>query len=115
MVFDRAGVMRRLEGDRELARVVMEVFLDDVPRQFERLKDLVASGDAQGAGRQAHSVKGAAANVGGERMRRVALDMEKAADAGNLTGVNSRMGELEAEFRLLKDALEQESFAELAK
>ena len=115
MVFDRAGVMRRLEGDRELARVVMEVFLDDVPRQFERLKDLVASGDAQGAGRQAHSVKGAAANVGGERMRRVALDMEKAADAGNLTGVNTRMGELEAEFRLLKDALEQESFAELAK
>jgi len=113
VVFDRAGVIERLEGDCELASAIMEVFLADLPRQIECLKELVASRDACGAGRQAHSIKGAAANVGGERMRRVALEMETAADAGNLTGVNNRMGELEAEFRLLRDALERENPAEL--
>jgi HPt (histidine-containing phosphotransfer) domain-containing protein len=115
VVFDRAGVMQRLEGDRELAKVVMEVFLDDLPRQLECLRDLVASGDAQGTGRQAHSIKGAAANVGGERMRRVAMEMERAADAGNLTGVKTRMDKLQAEFRLLKDALQDESSGEVAR
>jgi len=113
VVFDRAGVLQRLEGDCELASAIMEVFLDDLPRQIESLKDLIARRDANGAGHQAHSIKGAAANVGGERMRRVALEMETSADAGNLTGVACRMGKLETEFRLLKDALEHESPSEL--
>jgi HPt (histidine-containing phosphotransfer) domain-containing protein len=115
VVFDRAGVMQRLEGDRELASAIMEVFLDDLPRQIECLKDLVAGRDANGAGRQAHSIKGAAANVGGERMRRVALEMETSADAGNLAGVACRLGDLETEFVLLKDALEHERSAELSR
>jgi PAS domain S-box-containing protein len=115
VVFDRAGVMQRLEGDRELASAIMEVFLDDLPRQIECMKDLVARRDAHGAGRQAHSIKGAAANVGGERMRRVAQEMEKAGDEGDLIGVVSRLGDLETEFRLLRDALERENFAELTR
>jgi HPt (histidine-containing phosphotransfer) domain-containing protein len=93
----------------------MEVFLDDLPRQIECMKDLVARRDAHGAGRQAHSIKGAAANVGGERMRRVAQEMEKAGDEGDLIGVVSRLGDLETEFRLLRDALERENPAELTR
>jgi hypothetical protein len=48
-------------------------------------------------------------------MRRVAQEMEKAGDEGDLIGVVSRLGDLETEFSLLRDALERENFAELTR
>jgi CheY-like chemotaxis protein/two-component sensor histidine kinase len=107
-IFDRAGVLDRLEGDNELAQIVFAEFLEDIPRQIQALKDLVKSGDKAGSARQAHSIKGASASVGGERLRNVASEMEKAADAGDLGRVNIRMAELEAQFLLLRDAIKNE-------
>jgi HPt (histidine-containing phosphotransfer) domain-containing protein len=58
--------------------------------------------------RHAHSIKGAAANVGGERLRKVAAEMEKAAHDGELTAVIGRMAELRARFLELQEAIKQE-------
>jgi PAS domain S-box-containing protein len=104
-VFDRESVMERMMGDQELVSAVIEGFLASIPHEIDVLKEMVASADAHSAGRQAHSIKGAAANVGGERMRQVALAMERAADEGNLTAVNEKMEELDAQFLLLREAL----------
>ena len=111
-VFDQTGLLERLEGDRELAAVIIEAFLSDMPGQIQELKDLLAANDTHSAGRLAHSIKGAAANCGGERLRKVALTMEKAADEGNLDAAKSRMTELEAQFSLLRETIQQEGFAE---
>jgi light-regulated signal transduction histidine kinase (bacteriophytochrome)/CheY-like chemotaxis protein/HPt (histidine-containing phosphotransfer) domain-containing protein len=105
LIFDRAGVLRRLEGDNGLAQIVFSAFFEDMPGQIEALKYLVKSGDASGAARQAHSIRGAAANAGGERLRALASEMEKAADAGDLLFIAIRMDELELQFRCLKDAI----------
>jgi len=77
-VFDRAGMLARLMGDEDLARMVVSGFLEDVPRQIEALRSYLGAGDAAGAFRQAHTMKGASANVGGEALRAAALEMEKA-------------------------------------
>jgi PAS domain S-box-containing protein len=105
LIFDREGVLGRLEGDNELAQIVFAAFVEDIPSQIRALKDLVKSGDAPGAARQAHSIRGAAANVGGERLRALASEMETAADAGDLHFIKVRMDELELQFRRLKDAI----------
>ncbi|MBT7164118.1 MAG: response regulator, partial [Victivallales bacterium] len=78
-IWDKAGMLERLMDDEELTREIMEAFLEDVPQQIQSLKDYVAGGDAEGTERQSHSIKGASANVGAERLRAVALSMEKAA------------------------------------
>ena len=98
-------------GDHELEIRVTDVFLADLPRQIEILKELLEKGDCRGAGRQAHSIKGAAANVGGERLRRVALEMEKAAEDGALVAVKHRMAELETQFLRLKEAMAEDCYA----
>jgi PAS domain S-box-containing protein len=108
VLFDQAGVLDRLEGDEELASIVFTAFLEDIPGQIQLLKEFVKSGDTAGSARQAHSIRGAAANVGGEALRKVATEMEKSADAGNLDGVNSRMNEMEAQFLLLSDAIKHD-------
>jgi CheY-like chemotaxis protein/HPt (histidine-containing phosphotransfer) domain-containing protein len=107
-IFDRKGVLGRLEGDNELAQIIFAEFVEDIPRQIQTLKELLKSGDTTGSARQAHSIRGASASVGGEGLRRVATEMEKAADAGDLDSVNIRMNELEAQFLLLRDAIRNE-------
>jgi len=106
MVFDRAGVMERLENDEKLMGIMLEAFLDDMPRQIQALKKSVAEGDAHASGRLAHAIRGACASSGGERLREVASEMEIIADTGDLNTVNMRMGELEAEFGALRDAIQ---------
>ena len=51
----------------------------------------------------AHSIKGASANVGGEALREVALEMETAAKAGDMELLTSRMPELVKQFELFKN------------
>ena len=69
------------------------------------LRGYLDTGDAPGAERQAHTIKGASANVGGEALREVAFGMEKAGKAGDLSVAKAHMPELEAQFEKLKKAM----------
>jgi PAS domain S-box-containing protein len=103
--FDRDGVLLRLEGDDQLAQIIFETFLQDIPKQILALRDFLTAGDIAGSARHAHSIRGASASVGGNRLRDLACVMEKAADGGDLYTVASRMADLELEFDQLKDAM----------
>ena len=106
-LFDRAGMMARLMDDEDLARTIVGGFLEDVPRQIEVLKGYLEVGDAASAERQAHTIKGASANLGGEALRVVAFEMEKAGKAGNLEAVKAHLPELVNQFALLKEAMNE--------
>jgi HPt (histidine-containing phosphotransfer) domain-containing protein len=97
-VFDLAGVLERVMGDTELAWAVTEAFLMDGPSQIRELQGFLRNGNIDGSRRQAHSIKGAAATVGGERLRKTAFAMEQAADAGDLRSVEDAMVELQEKF-----------------
>lgn len=109
LICNRAGMLERLEGDEGLARIAVETFLADLPKQIRALQEVVKIGDASGSARLAHSIGGASANVGGERLREVATVMETAADAGDMAAVRDRMADLEEECRLLSDELRRDS------
>ena len=51
--------------DPDLLREVVTCFLEDTPRLIAGLMSTSVHGDSAAAGAQAHSLKGAAANVGG--------------------------------------------------
>ena len=101
-VWDQAGMRERLMGDEELIQVVAEGFLSDLPEQIEALQGYLEAEDVAGTERQAHTIKGAAANVGGERLRVVAYTIEKAARVGDLRAAGELMAELVAQFDQLK-------------
>ncbi len=105
-VFDQAGMQARLMDDREFAREVVSAFLEDFPLQLAELQQRLDSGDALRVGRQAHTLKGAVANVGGEALRALALEMEQEGAAGNLEAVRDRLPQLDLQWQLLKQALE---------
>ena len=68
-------------------------------------KGYFEAGDAVGLERQAHSIKSAAANVGGKRLQEEAAALEKVANGGDLSAVTLRMVELEAQFAALRKAM----------
>jgi HPt (histidine-containing phosphotransfer) domain-containing protein len=107
LIFDQSGVMARLMGDEDLVRTVIEGFIDDLPKQIEALKGYLEAGDAVGAERQAHTIKGASANVGGEALRAVAFELEQTAKDGDLEAVTAGCPELELQFSRLKESLNE--------
>jgi CheY-like chemotaxis protein/HPt (histidine-containing phosphotransfer) domain-containing protein len=108
LIFDREGMLARLMDDVDLARMVVQGFLEDIPRQIVALKGYIKAGDIPGAERQAHTIKGASANVGGNAMVAVSLDMEMAGKAGDLNAVKASMAELELQFDLLNQVMIKE-------
>ena len=104
-VFDRAGMMARLMDDEDLAHAVIDGFLEDIPRQIEALRSYLGAGDTPGALRQAHTIKGASANVGGEALRAAAIEMEKAGHAGDVEALKARLPDIEFQFARLQQAM----------
>jgi PAS domain S-box-containing protein len=107
-VFDRAGMCARVLDDELLLKEVAATFLEDIPRQIAVLKGFLESGDVAGVEHQAHTIRGAAANVGGERLREVAGELEKAAKTGDLSAAKGLIAGLEAQFEALQQALSRE-------
>ncbi len=90
-VFDKEGMMQRLMDDLPLAKMICESFCQDIPQQIELLKQQLIEGDIATATRQIHSIKGASANVGGEALRALAIEMEHLGHKGDLEALGARM------------------------
>jgi two-component system sensor histidine kinase/response regulator len=76
-----------------------------MPSQLQSLHELLKAGNATTVERAVHGIKGAAANVGGERLRRAAFKVEEAANAGDLSVAMTHFGDMELQFEQLKDAM----------
>jgi PAS domain S-box-containing protein len=102
LIFDRAVFLDRMMQDEEMASAILDLFLDDLPKQMSALYRQLAAGDTLASGLTAHSIKEAAANVGAERLRQRAQTTEDAAKRGNLEALRQAMPDLNAcceEFR----------------
>ena len=105
-IFDRAGLMKRLAGNEMLAEKVVKEFLDDTPSQLWLLRKLLEDGDAPGARRQAHKLKGAASNLSAGTLREAAFQAEQAAMAGQLNQLAKLLPTMEGEFERVKVAMQ---------
>ncbi len=105
--FDQAELLKRLMGNRGLAQKLVQGFLQEVPLQLSSLREYLTQGDATGAHRQAHSVKGAAANLSAGSLRAVAWEAEQAAKAGELRNLAQLLDTMEAEFARVKDVMQR--------
>jgi two-component system sensor histidine kinase/response regulator len=105
LVFDRQAFLERLLGDLDLLEEITVGFLADMPKQIKKLQKYIDAGDVKATGGQAHSIKGAAANVGGMAFSASALAIEQAALSNSMEKVPSLLPELERQFKLLQECL----------
>ncbi len=106
LVFNREAFLERMMGDREFAQEVAQEFLGELPAMLAELRQKVALEVPEPIWRQAHRIKGSAANLGGELLRDVALEIEKAARTGYLARVVRLITDLETQAARLRKELE---------
>ncbi len=102
---DTASFLRRVMNDEELARIVLDGFLENTPPMMESLKQDLMAGSLGEAERHAHTLKGSAANISGVGVSDVALKIEKAARDGDLETARQTLPELEVCQARLKEEI----------
>jgi PAS domain S-box-containing protein len=107
-VFNKEMLKERLMGDENILKEILDIFIEESAIQIESLKEYLKQEDFEKMRIQAHTIKGAAANIGGERLRQTAFKMEKAADIGDFAEITSLMPELEEQYGVLRKVLEKE-------
>jgi len=92
-------------NDPEFERELIDLFLDQASKNLDALKAALARGDGEEIARLAHTLKGASANMGANRVRAAAFELEKAGKANALEAAQSLIDALGAEIHLAGEFL----------
>jgi HPt (histidine-containing phosphotransfer) domain-containing protein len=113
--FSESTLLERLMNDREIARAIVQAFLEDIPKQIGVLKGFLDAGDAQGVELLAHTIRGAAAAVCGEGLMNVACELELVGRSGDLRTATASFAELRTRFERLKEAMKVSNLLDTTK
>ncbi|RLC28209.1 MAG: histidine kinase, partial [Deltaproteobacteria bacterium] len=107
--------LERTMGDREFLSELLQMLLSGLPEQIKTLHAALASGNTEAFAAQAHTIKGAAANLSVEGMADIARRLEQAAGRGELALMSGILDELEAEHRRLEEYVGQIDWSSIGK
>jgi PAS domain S-box-containing protein len=104
-IFDRAGLLERVEGDEDLLAEIVQLFLDELPRTLEELRAAERSGDLKSLARAAHKIRGALSNLCVPAAVAAATNLEHLANGGDSAVARRGFETLAAELDRLKAPL----------
>jgi PAS domain S-box-containing protein len=94
---DLAAALERVEGDRELLEELVRIFAGECPNNLAEIRRALDAADAPLLERLAHTMKGAAANLGAKRLSAAAFELEKQARSGGLKNAAELIDNLKRE------------------
>jgi two-component system, sensor histidine kinase and response regulator len=99
------GLLERLGGNHELLLEIIDLFLEDCPKQLEEIREALANNDTQSAYRAAHTLKGSAGNFDAHEVMAIVQRLEARARDGDVAAATRVFEMLECDVRSLLDAL----------
>jgi two-component system, sensor histidine kinase and response regulator len=102
---DHAALLAGVDGDRDLLRQMVRVFLTDYPQRAAEIKEAARRGDAVAAERAAHTLKGALGNFARNSAIAAAQELETMAKRGDLDAAGDACATLDSELALLAEEL----------
>ncbi len=106
MNFEKA--VEEFMGKEAVVRKIVTVFLDNVKDQIGTIRQAIAQGNAEAVRKEAHSIKGGAANLTADSLSRASLELEDIGRSGDLGQAPDTLDRLEEELHRL------EAYAHLA-
>jgi CheY-like chemotaxis protein len=102
---DTASALARVEGDIELLKEVVALFLKELPELVTNLREAITARDGSAIERAAHNLKGSVGNFAAQPAFEAALKLEVLGRNGSLSEAEPAYCELEKEIERLKSAM----------
>jgi len=83
-IWDREAMFERFLGDQKLAQEILAGFSEDIPLRIEGIRRGLRTSDMAAAALHAHSIRGAAANLGADVLQQLAKELESACNNNDL-------------------------------
>lgn len=100
---DYSMALSEFDQDKDFLDEVLQGFIEIVEKQITEIKNAISIGDAETVKKEAHSIKGGAANLTADSLYSSALELEKIGKSGELGDAGDALEKLSREFRRLKD------------
>ena len=97
-IIDEASALHRMSGDRRLMTKMLRVALKNFPETLILARKSLEGSDCKSLRRHAHSIKGAAASLGADRLAQSASQLEEQVKDGTLTDAPKLLDKLLAAF-----------------
>jgi len=104
-ILDEAALRSRFQGEPELLKELVTLFLEDCPQLCDGIRGAAERGDAQGMERAAHKLKGSVANFAAPAAYEAALRLEVIGHDGHLDQATEALGQLESALEELRPKL----------
>jgi len=107
MIFDLDGLMERLEGNQTYLAKLLAICVNSTTEHMASLTDAISRNNSTDIRLEAHTIKGASANIGANVMMKIAESMENAAKSGELSGMAESYMQLKQSFQEFKSVVEK--------
>ena len=106
-VFDSKTFSGRMIGDKASIRDVINTYLSETRRLIRELEQAVKNRHQETASQLAHNIKGGAATVSGNKLRSLAITIQRACKAANWPEAESLLAQLNGQFEVLEQAMRE--------
>lgn len=104
--FDPAALFRRLDGDIQLLRDLVQIFSEECPLLLERINSAIQHGAFEDVRRLSHKLKGSALQFSGSGVANLAGSLEQMGARQTLEGAPQIFSNLEQEAARLQRSLQ---------
>ncbi len=104
-IFDRKRLLEGIDGDEDFLKEMLDIYIQDTGEKLEKLKEAIQENDAFKVEQDAHSVKGASANIFAYKMQHTASEMEKAGKNHDINHAGELLSEMENQFEIFKNSI----------
>jgi len=105
--YDKKAILDRIDGDTDLFRQLIKLFIQEVPNQIRQIKLAIKEKDPERITLFAHTIKGSAYNIRAMELKQVAFDIEQAGKLSDIHLAASKIEALENTFDKLNTELRQ--------
>lgn len=98
------------DGDESVLDQIINIYLDDAPKQLEKLKQAVTENNSTIIYNVAHSLKSSSSTLGAVELSKTLKELETRGRNNSLKGARMLLNTITAEFKLVSAALQQERY-----
>lgn len=106
-VLNKDALLARVGGDAALLGAMAALFLEECPKYLDDVRQAVVGHDAPALERAAHALKGSVSNFRALATEHAAQTLEQMGRAGDLTGVERALRDLESAVERLTPVLKE--------